>query len=167
MKKVNFSVGAVGWCLLILTFGCTNKIFYEPNAPAFLQIQSKELVTKHDAYIIQFPVEERYALPQIASGARVPGLYFSPLPEEGNPTLIGRTLEEGIKVLDIVPKGTRFKVVALRREERPVVGRRKAFEIEFIGPLHKAWPRIDARWITNDKSGEPYIYWEFAEGAYQ
>lgn len=123
----------------------TVKISYVNGLDRYVEQSNREFVLELDCYI--FAWRDRNiptAWPLL--GVNAPGVPTSvaALPGEVSRTNLGKDFPL-VRLMDVVPKGTRFRILSVRREEkrgRPTV---ISYEIKFLDEVDRPFARVDIR----------------------
>ncbi|HEU5081526.1 MAG TPA: hypothetical protein VFT72_20095 [Opitutaceae bacterium] len=122
------------------------KTVYVNGLPEYNTLPGKEYIFERDCYIFKLD-NEKTSYPLV--GANAPDLpsSVSQLPNEVTDANVGKELP-GVRILDTVHVGDRFKIVSVRRDEKRD-STRVTFEILFINESERRYPRLDAYYILD------------------
>jgi hypothetical protein len=136
------------------------KTSYVNGLAQYNRLPGREYIFERDCYIFKFSDRARdTSYPLVGAHATVPEL-----PAEVAGAKIGAALP-GVRLLDIVRTGARFKIISVRRDESRR-GTSVTFEILFMDEAERKYPRLDAYWLLDhapEKDGEaPRIREDYA-----
>ena len=127
------------------------KTSYVNGLTQYNRLPGREFIFERDCYIFKFSDRARdTSYPLVGAQATVPEL-----PAEVTDSKIGATLP-GVRLLDVVRTGARFKIISVRRDESRR-GTFVTFEILFMDEADRKYPRLDAYWLldhTPEQTGE-------------
>lgn len=157
-KWVIASVTIVIVAALIVSQRNAVKTSYVNGLAQYNKLPGREFILQRDCYVFKsdsHPTD----YPLVAARATVPEL-----PASVDDKLIG-TKQPGVRLLDTVRTGSRFKIVSVRRDE----SREKTtvtFEILLLDEAERAYPRLDAFFLLDhspERSGEaPRVLEDYA-----
>lgn len=124
----------------------TTKISYVNGLDAYAQLPNQEFILVRDCYVFAWrqPIATAYPLlgvnsPEVA--ARV-----SALPETVSAAALQQHAgDEVVRLMDVIPQGTRFRLLSVRREESRRAGTVISYEIKLLDDVDRAYQRIDIR----------------------
>ncbi len=125
------------------------KTSYVNGLPQYTKLPGREFIFERDCYLFKL-ASHPTDYPLVAAHETV-----SELPVAVDDKLVGSS-QPGVRLLDTVRTGTRFKIVSVRRDE----GRTRTditFEILLLGETERKFPRLDAFFILDhspEKTGE-------------
>jgi hypothetical protein len=117
------------------------KTAYVNGLAQYNKLPGREFIFERDCYIFKLAAHPT-DYPLVAARATVPEL-----PAAVDDKLIGSN-QSGVRLLDTVRTGSRFKIVSVRRDE----GRTKTdvtFEILLLDEAERNYPRLDAFFILD------------------
>lgn len=132
---------------------------YPKNLDPERTLVGRTFETVRDAYIFRWR-NYQPPLPAFTTRPPSPGLGLPELPATVDTRFIDQKYETVI-ILGVLPKGTRFRVVDVRRIS-PEDHRYDIYEVEVLDPLLSAFPRLDAFWITDNRVDRDAIPSSFA-----
>lgn len=134
------------------------KTSYINGLPAYSHLPGQEYIFQEDCYIFKL-TDRDTSYPLVGNRRTVPAL-----PADVRTEAVGTTVG-GVRLLDVVSTGTRFRIVSVRRDESRR-GTLITFEILLQNEQQRAYPRLDAEFLldaTPTARGEaPRILPEYA-----
>lgn len=134
------------------------KTSYVNGLAQYNKLPGREFIFERDCYIFKLashPTE----YPLVAARATVPEL-----PSAVEDKAVG-TSQPGVRLLDTVRTGSRFKIVSVRRDESRA-GTAVTFEILLLDEAERNYPRLDAFFLLDhspEQAGEaPRIREDYA-----
>jgi hypothetical protein len=123
----------------------TTKISYVNGLDAYVHLPNQEFILVRDCYVFAWrqPIATAYPL----LGTNVDGIPSSvtALPREVSPAALKAHADDPVvRLMDVIPQGTRFRLLSVRREEsrRGVV---ISYEIKFLDDVDRPYQRVDIR----------------------
>jgi len=137
----------------------TTKISYVNGLPPYDVMPGRDYVLQCDCYVFAWHKSIATAYPLL--GVNLPGARTSlpVLPREVREDLVG-TAQPLVRLMNAIPKGTRFKILSVRREESRQTGTFISYEIKFLDEIDRPYQRIDIRPILlpqGNAGGVPQI----------
>jgi hypothetical protein len=122
----------------------TTKISYVNGLEAYADMPNREYILEHDCYV--FALRQHIATAHPLLGVNAPGVATSlaALPREVSAGQLGKDFPL-VRLMEIVPKGTRFRILSVRREESRRTGVFISYEITLLDDLTHPYQRIDIR----------------------
>jgi hypothetical protein len=122
----------------------TTKISYINGLPPYDVMPGRDYVLQCDCYVFAWHKSIATAYPLL--GVNLPGARTSlaALPREVRADLVG-TPQPLVRLMNVIPKGTRFKVLSVRREQSRRTGTFISYEIKFLDEVDRPYQRIDIR----------------------
>jgi hypothetical protein len=117
------------------------KTSYVNGLPQYTKLPGREYIFERDCYLFKL-ASHPTDYPLIAAHESVPEL-----PATVDDKLIG-SRPPGVRILDTVRTGTRFKIVSVRRDESRK-GTQITFEILLLDETERKFPRLDAFFILD------------------
>jgi hypothetical protein len=134
------------------------KSAYVNGLVPYNKLPGRQFVFERDCYIFKL-ASRPTDYPLIAANATVPAL-----PPEVDEKLIG-TKPPGVRILDVVRTGTRFKIVSVRRDQSRMKTE-LTFEIYLLEENERTFPRLDAFFLLDhspeEAGGAPRIREDYA-----
>ena len=144
----------------IFTSGCETTEVILASDVELREIKDSRFKLKHECYVyevldshLKYP---RVGFPRMAPGVGVPG--FPEHPRDW----IGKRYGS-IRILGILPQGTTFKVVQLRRVTSPEIGVEARFDIAVEGDVAKQWPILDGLWLADHETSRVTFHPQIVE----
>lgn len=122
------------------------KTSYVNGLAQYNKLPGREFIFERDCYVFKL-ASHPTDYPLVAAHATVPEL-----PATVEDKLVG-TKQSGVRLLDTVHTGSRFKIVSVRRDESRT-GTAVTFEILLLDEAERVYPRLDAFFLL-DHSPEP------------
>lgn len=122
----------------------TVKISYVNGLAPYDVMPGREYVLQCDCYV--FAWHEKIATAYPLLGVNLPGAATSveALPREVAAAKVGQPLPL-VRLMDAIPRGTRFQLLSVRREEGRRIGTLISYEIRFLDEVERPYQRIDIR----------------------
>ena len=117
------------------------KTTYVNGLPPYTTLPGRAFILERDCYVFKLKDHDT-SWPLIGDHDVVPEL-----PAEVKPENIGASLP-GVRILDLVRVGDRFRIVSVRRDESRTQTR-VTFEILLDNEATRKFPRLDAYWILD------------------
>jgi hypothetical protein len=145
-----------GWsallsCGLALFCGGCVSVKQSTDHPDFLAAKEGKFVFLVGAYVYDELSEPKQLreFPWVGFAPKTPGVGLSYFPD--NPRdWIGKK-KGPVRILDVIPAGTTFKVVQHRFENHPTMGIQNYFDIAVEGPLAEKWPLLNGFWLIRSR----------------
>lgn len=129
------------------------KSSYVNGLPQYNQLPNREFIFQRDCYIFKDDAHPT-DWPLVAAHATVPAL-----PAEVTEKNVGTEIS-GLRLLDVVRTGARFRLVSVRRDESRQ-GTTITFEILFLDEASRKYARLDAFDLLDhapEKNGAPPVF---------
>lgn len=122
----------------------TTKISYVNGLDQYAHLPNQEFILLTDCYV--FAWHERIATAHPLLGANLPAAATSlaALPPEVRASNVGQPFPL-VRIMDVIPRGTRFRVLSVRREESRKTGTFISYEISFLDDIDRPYKRVDLR----------------------
>ena len=123
----------------------TTKISYVNGLDHYVELPNKEYILEIDCYAFAWR-DKTIATAWPLLGVKAPGVATSvaELPREVDRKHIGGNFP-GIRIMDVIPKGTHFRVLSVRREEKRGHPTFISYEIAFLDEVDRPYSRADLR----------------------
>ena len=146
VKWILAGVGALLIGVFIYWQANTVKEAYVNGLAPYSQIPGRLYVFERNCYIFKF---KHHNTDYPLVGANAPGepMTVPALPAEVSRKFVGKDLP-GVRILDVVHTGERFRIVSVRRDTRRQVST-ITFEILLGNDEQRPYPRLDAYWIMD------------------
>lgn len=127
----------------------TVKISYVNGLAPYDVMPGREYILQHDCYVFAWHDRKSIATANPLLGVNLPGARTSldALPREVSREKIGQSLPL-VRLMDVIPQGTRFRLLSVRREESRRAGTFISYEVTFLDEVERPYPRTDIRPIT-------------------
>lgn len=124
----------------------TVKISYVNGLAPYDVMPGREYVLQHDCYIFAWHDRKSIATAYPLMGVNLPGAESSlaALPPTVSREQIGQPFPL-VRLMDLVPKGTRFRLLSVRREQSRRAGTFITYEIGFMDGVDRPYQRTDIR----------------------
>ncbi|HVT72526.1 MAG TPA: hypothetical protein VHD61_05270 [Lacunisphaera sp.] len=122
----------------------TTKISYVNGLEPYVEWPNREFVLERDCYLFAWHKHIDTAHPLLGVNAPDVPTRVTALPEKVDRANIGRTFPL-VRIMDVVPKGTRFRILSVRREENRRTGVFISYEITLLDDLVHPFQRVDIR----------------------
>lgn len=122
----------------------TTKISYVNGLERYAEMPNREYILEYDCYVFAWHKHIATAHPLL--GVNAPGARTSvaALPREVTRDNIDKVFPL-VRLMDVIPKGTRFRILSVRREESRRIGVFISYEITLLDDLNHPYQRIDVR----------------------
>lgn len=122
----------------------TTHISYVNGLERYADRPNREYILEKDCYVFAWRKSIATANPLL--GVNAPGVPTSvaALPTEVTRDNIGKDLPL-VRILDVIPKGTRFRLLSVRREESRRTGTFISYEITYLDDIDRPYKRTDIR----------------------
>jgi hypothetical protein len=122
----------------------TTKISYVNGLSPYDVMPGREYILQHDCYVFAWRKEIGTSYPLL--GVNLPGAAGSvdALPREVSVEQLGRS-QPLVRLMDVIPKGTRFRLLSVRREQSRRIGTFISYEIKFLDDVDRPYQRVDIR----------------------
>jgi hypothetical protein len=120
------------------------KISYVNGLDRYAHLPNQEYILEQDCYVFAWREHIDTAYPLL--GVNAPGVRVSvpALPREVTRANLGKDFP-AVRLMDIIPKGTRFLVVSVRREEKRGHPTLISYEIKLLDQVDRPFLRVDIR----------------------
>jgi len=137
-------VALLGWFIWFQVN--TVKISYVNGLAPYDVMPGREYVLQHDCYVFAWHDRKSIATAHPLIGVNLPGAHASldALPREVSLERIGQA-QPLVRLMDVIPKGTRFRLLSVRREQSRRAGTFITYEIGFLDGVDRPYQRTDAR----------------------
>lgn len=147
----------VGWFLWI-QFNAV-KISYVNGLAPYDVMPNREYILQRDCYVFAWHKSTTTAFPLL--GTNHPGVRtrVEALPHEVSALMVGRD-QPDVRLMDVIPRGTRFRLLSVRREQSRPHGTTITYEAKFLDDVDRPYLRVDIRPIllpTKESGDVPEI----------
>jgi hypothetical protein len=122
----------------------TTKISYVNGLAPYDVVPGREYILQHDCFVYSDRAQPTSGFPLLGTNHRDARTRVAALPEAATPELRGRELP-GVRILDVIPRGTRFLITSVRREQSRRAGTVISYEAKFLDGLERAYQKVDLR----------------------
>lgn len=124
----------------------TTKISYVNGLDAYAHLPNQEFILVKDCYVFAWrePIATAYPL----LGVNAPGTTanVAALPREVSAASLARHAGDPVvRLMDVIPQGTRFRLLSVRREENRRTGTVISYEVKFLDEVDRPYQRVDIR----------------------
>ena len=137
---VVIAVAAIWWQMN------TTKIAYVNGLDAYAAMPNKEYVLEKDCYVFALRKHIATAHPLLGLNAPDVAARTADLPVEVTRANIGKVLPN-IRIMDVIPKGTHFRILSVRSEISRSTGLFISYEIAYLDEVDRPYPRTDLRFV--------------------
>jgi hypothetical protein len=144
MKWLIALVGAalVGWFVWFQIN--TTKISYVNGLAPYDVVPGREYILQHDCFVYADRVNPTTGFPLLGTSHRGVRTRVAALPEKIQEDLRGQSLP-GVRIVDIIPRGTRILITSVRREQSRRAGTVISYEAKFTDGIERAYQKVDLR----------------------
>ncbi len=146
---------------IAFTSGCETTQLLSTSDVELRDMKNSRFKLKHECYVFE-PLDAHYKYPLVGFRSLAPGVGGGGIFPEHPRDWIGKRYDS-IRILGILPQGTVFTVVQLRRVTAPIIGVMTRFDISIEGDASKTWPILDGLWLTNAKAPPVTFYPQIVE----
>lgn len=144
MKWFIAIVGAalVGWFIWFQVN--TTKISYVNGLAPYDVVPGREYILQQDCFVFADREHPTTGFPLLGTNHRDARTRVATLPETATADARGQQLP-GIRILDVIPRGTRFLITSVRREQSRRAGTVISYEAKFTDNVERAYQKVDLR----------------------
>lgn len=122
----------------------TTKISYVNGLERYADRPNREFILERDCYVFAWREHIATANPLLGVNAPEVPTSVAALPREVTRDNIGREFPL-VRIIDVIPKGTRFRLLSVRREESRRTGTFITYEITCLDDVDRPYKRTDIR----------------------
>lgn len=122
----------------------TTKISYVNGLDAYAHLPNQEYILVKDCYVFAWRKPIATAYPLLGVNAAGVAANVSALPLEVSRDRLEKA-DPVVRLMDVIPQGTRFRLLSVRREETRSVGALISYEIKFLDEVDRPYQRVDIR----------------------
>jgi hypothetical protein len=124
----------------------TTKISYVNGLDAYAHLPNQEYILVQDCYVFAWkkPIETAYPLLGVNSTAVTARTESLPI-KVSTKAISSMQDDPVVRLMDVVNRGTRFRLLSVRREESRMAGTIISYEIKFLDDVVRPYQRIDIR----------------------
>jgi hypothetical protein len=144
MKWLIAIVGAalVGWFIWFQVN--TTKISYVNGLAPYDVMPGREFILQQDCFVFADREHPASGFPLLGTNHRDARTRVPALPESATADLRGRELP-GARILDVIPRGTRFLLTSVRREQSRRAGTVITYEAKLLDGVDRIYQKVDLR----------------------
>ncbi len=158
-KWILISVAALALAIFAFLQLPSTKVAYVNGLEEYRDIPGREFLLQRPCYIFSYHERSKHtdaAYPLIGLNASDLTTSTPELPAEVSPEQMAKAHAK-VRLMEIMPTGSIFKIISVRREQNPKTGTRFSYEIKFIDDKERAYQRVDARQIILPMSADEII----------
>jgi len=122
----------------------TTKISYVNGLEPYAELPNREYVLVTDAWVFAWHEHIATAYPLLGVNLPTARARVVELPPEVSAANLRQPVP-GVRLMDAIPKGTRFKLLSVRREESRRAGTVISYEVKFLDDVDRPYARVDIR----------------------
>jgi len=122
----------------------TTKISYVNGLDAYAHLPNQEFILVKDCYVFAWREQIATAYPLLGVNSPAVTARVAALPA----TVAATHLEQdnpAVRLMDVIPQGTRFRLLSVRREESRRAGTLISYEIKLLDEVDRPYQRVDIR----------------------
>lgn len=124
----------------------TTKISYVNGLDAYAHLPNQEFILVRDCYVFAWRQPIATAYPLLGTNADGSPASVAALPREvSRAALKAHADDPVVRLMDVIPQGTRFRLLSVRREESRREGLVISYEIKFLDDVDRPYQRVDIR----------------------
>lgn len=138
-----------GVLLILTTLGLwwqmnTTKISYVNGLDAYAHLPNQEFILTKDCYVFAWRRSIATAYPLLGVNAPDVATSVAALPREVSRAHLGKD-DPVVRLMDVIPQGTRIRLLSVRREERRNTPTSLSYEIKLLDEVDRPYQRVDIR----------------------
>jgi hypothetical protein len=122
----------------------TTKISYVNGLKDYADLPNREYILVVDCYVFALHKHIATAYPLLGVNATEVTTSVSALPRDVTTANIGKDIPT-VRIMDVIPQGTRFRILSVRREESRHTDTLISYEIKFLDEVDRPYQRVDIR----------------------
>lgn len=122
----------------------TTKISYVNGLEPYDVMPGREYILQHDCYVFAWREDPTSGFPLLGCGHPDVRNRVAALPAESARSHVGRELEQ-VRIVDLIPRGTRLLITSVRREESRRAGTVITYEAKLLDDLDRPYQKVDLR----------------------
>lgn len=122
----------------------TTKISYVNGLDAYAHLPNQEFILVKDCYVFAWREQIATAYPLLGVNSPAVAASVSALPSEVAVSSLTKE-DPVVRLMDVIPQGTRFRLLSVRREESRRAGTLISYEIKFLDEVDRPYQRVDIR----------------------
>lgn len=124
----------------------TTKISYVNGLDAYAHLPNQEYILVKDCYVFAWRKSIATAHPLLGVNAPDVVARVDALPREVSKVTLDRHADDPVvRLMDVIPQGTRIRILSVRREENRRTGTLISYEIHFLDDIDRPYKRVDIR----------------------
>ncbi len=124
----------------------TTKISYINGLDAYVHLPNQEFILVKDCYVFAWRKSIATAYPLLGVNSPEVTASVPVLPREvSGAALRAQATGPVVRLMDVIPQGTRFRLLSVRREESRRAGIVISYEIKFLDEVDRPYQRVDIR----------------------
>ena len=124
----------------------TTKISYVNGLDAYAHLPNQEYILVKDCYVFAWRNPIATAHPLLGVNAPDAATSVSALPREVSTASLAKYAGDPVvRLMDVIPQGTRIRILSVRREESRRSGTLISYEIHFLDDVDRPYKRVDIR----------------------
>jgi len=144
MKWLIAIVGAalVGWFIWFQVN--TTKISYVNGLAPYDVVPGREYILQQDCFVFADHAHPTSGFPLLGTNSPDARTRIAALPEVATAEARGQTIAS-VRILDLIPRGTRFLITSVRREQSRRAGTVISYEAKFTDNVERPYQKVDLR----------------------
>lgn len=122
----------------------TTKISYVNGLDAYAHLPNQEFILVKDCYVFAWREQIATAYPLLGVNSSAVTASVTVLPREVAAVNLAKE-DPVVRLMDVIPQGTRFRLLSVRREESRRTGTLISYEIKFLDEVDRPYQRVDIR----------------------
>lgn len=124
----------------------TTKISYVNGLDEYAHLPNQEYILVKDCYVFAWRKPIATAYPLLGVNAPEVTAATAALPREVSQSMLARFADDPVvRLMDVIPQGTRIRLLSVRREESRQVGTIISYEIKLLDEVDRPYQRVDIR----------------------
>ncbi len=124
----------------------TTKIAYVNGLDEYAHLPNQEFILVKDCYVFAWRQSIATAYPLLGTNVDGAPSSVAALPREVSTAALRAHADDPVvRLMDVVPQGTRFRLLSVRREESRRHGAVISYEIKFLDDVDRPYQRVDIR----------------------
>lgn len=124
----------------------TTKISYVNGLDAYAHLPNQEYILVQNCYVFAWREPIATAYPLLGVNRPDATASVAALPREVSPAALIRHADDPVvRLMDVIPQGTRLRLLSVRREESRRTGTVISYEVKFLDEVDRPYQRVDIR----------------------
>lgn len=124
----------------------TTKISYVNGLDEYAHLPNQEYILVKDCYVFAWRKPIATAHPLLGVNSPEVPTRVEALPAEVSKAALQRHADDPVvRLMDVIPQGTRIRILSVRREESRRAGTLISYEIHFLDDIDRPYKRVDIR----------------------